>query len=99
MNCKEGIKSNKFVDILRDGVFDDSEYSKLCIVLKQYKIETKKSQIIDKEIALYLYCIPQYTFNSFQAMNISNNKSVIVNKMEEAWIELDALVIEILSQD
>lgn len=52
---------------------------------------------IDKELALYLYSIPQMIRYAYDSFNGEIDKNELALKLEEAWIELDALVIEVLS--
>ncbi|ELQ6018902.1 hypothetical protein SM104_004119 [Cronobacter sakazakii] len=95
---KEQIVKNGFVDEVRiKMVFNEIEYNNLVSALNELSILMKKEKTIDKELALYLYSIPQmirYAYDSFDEISDKNDLAV---KLEDAWIELDALVIEVLS--
>ncbi|EOV0648040.1 hypothetical protein ACOIOT_003765 [Cronobacter turicensis] len=57
----------------------------------------EKEKTINKELALYLYSIPQMIRYAYDSFNGEIDKNELALKLEEAWIELDALVIEVLS--
>ncbi len=88
----------KFIgDVKLKMVFNEVEYNNLVWALIELSILMKKEKTIDKELALYLYSIPQmirYAYDSFDEISDKNDLAV---KLEDAWIELDALVIEVLS--
>lgn len=95
---KEKIKNNKFIDeVLTKMRIDEQQYQELCNLLKELATEWQNNQVIDKELALYLYCAPQMirnVFLSFKEKNIPLPE--IAKRLEDIWVELDALVIECL---
>ncbi|WP_312689904.1 hypothetical protein [Kosakonia sp.] len=95
---KKEIMTNSFVDdVCIKMDFNESEYRKLILNLKEAAIALKKEVVIDKELALYLYTIPQMIRNacaSFDGKDIKPKISII---LEDAWIELDALVVDCLT--
>ncbi|EOC0042191.1 hypothetical protein ACTV1V_000574 [Cronobacter turicensis] len=78
-------------------VFNEIEYNNLVSALNALSILMKKEKTIDKELALYLYSIPQMIRYAYDSFNGEIDKNELALKLEEAWIELDALVIEVLS--
>lgn len=78
-------------------VFNGIEYNNLILALNELSILMKKEKTIDKELALYLYSIPQMIRYAYDSFNGEIDKNELALKLEEAWIELDALVIEVLS--
>ena len=93
---KEKIVKNSFVDEIRTNmVFNEDAYIGLTSSLDELSNELKNNSFIDKELALYLYTIPQMIQNAYMSLE---NKSEIAFRLEGAWIELDALVIGCLSQ-
>ncbi|EKY3200907.1 hypothetical protein RBA29_004059 [Cronobacter turicensis] len=90
--------SNKFIDEVKmKMVFNGIEYNNLILALNELSILMKKEKTIDKELALYLYSIPQMIRYAYDSFNGEIDKNELALKLEEAWIELDALVIEVLS--
>lgn len=89
---------NGFVDDVRiNMVFNEAEYAKLVSCLTELSLALKDSKVIDKELALYLYTIPQMIQNAYLSFSKENEKPEIAMKLEDAWIDLDALVIDCLS--
>ncbi|EOC0004358.1 hypothetical protein ACRXLK_003624 [Cronobacter turicensis] len=76
-------------------VFNGIQYNNFISALNELSILMKKE--IDKELALYLYSIPQMIRYAYDSFNGEIDKNELALKLEEAWIELDALVIEVLS--
>lgn len=96
---KECILKNSFVNKLRiEMQFDDNEYEELCDLLRKIINMVKNDKSIDKELMLTLYSTPQVVQNIFS--EFSKNHAIdeeFTIKLEDAWIELDQLVIDILS--
>lgn len=63
---KEQILNNKFVDKVRNEmIIDENEYKALREMLIMLSDELKAEQVIDKELALILYSMPQMIRNIF----------------------------------
>lgn len=100
---KEELKTliidNNFINKLRiEMKYDDREYNLLCRLLGEFKDVTKDDDNIDKELMLTLYSIPQVVHNIY--LQFSENKDFdedFISKLEDSWIELDELVIDLLS--
>lgn len=96
---KEKILNNSFVDKVRNDMkVDEEEYQALKEILNELIGELKKQKVIDKELALILYSMPQIIRNTFLSLKTSDERvSDLNNRLEDIWIELDELVIECLS--
>ncbi|WJM81156.1 hypothetical protein [Pectobacterium brasiliense] len=95
---KEKIIKNSFVDEIRTNMaFNEDAYVGLISSLGKLSNELKNNDFIDKELALYLYTIPQMIRNAYVSFDGKENKPEIAFRLEDAWIELDALVIDCLS--
>ncbi|MDO1510416.1 MULTISPECIES: hypothetical protein [Neisseria] len=91
------LKNNNFINQLRQNmVFDETSYQDLLNILEKLKIHLKNKDVIKKELAAYLYEIPKIVFIWHQ--NLSNDlnykNKIIINQLEDAWVELDALIGE-----
>ena len=96
---KEKIMSNTFVDKVRiQMVIDEEEYDILRDLLNLLSLELRIEQVIDKELALILYSMPQMIRNAFLSFQYHNVQVTdLVSRLEDIWIELDELVIQCLS--
>lgn len=95
-SIKDQIMANKFVDeIIIFMSFNKDEYENLICFLSQLVRYMKFNDSIDKELALYLYTIPQAIRNVY--LKIVDVDIPVVLQLEDAWVELDALVIDCLS--
>lgn len=98
-NIKSLILKNSFIDKLRiEMKFDDKEYKELCDLLNNLINTTKDDKTIDKELMLTLYYTPQAVRNmflSFSSDGITNKE--LVSQLEDAWIELDQLILDLLA--
>lgn len=91
------LEKNNFINIIRqDLIFDEDEYIELLRILNKIKLNLRNKPVIDKKLAAYLYEIPKMTLiwlNNFN--NDPNYKdNLIINQLEDAWIELDTLIGE-----
>lgn len=95
---KHRIMSNSFVDGVRiDLRFDDAAFADLVDALTELATALRGSQTLDRELAAVLYSIPLMVRNSFLAISgQAGVSSPIIGKLEDAWLELDALVMECL---
>lgn len=97
-DVKKKLIDNNFVNIVRvNMVFNDEQYNELVSSLEVLANLLKSNQFIDKELALYLYTIPQMIRNAYASFENVENKPDLAFKLEDAWIELDSLVINCLS--
>ena len=97
---KKSIIENSFIlNIRTEAVYNESEYFDLIDKLEKVKIYMKSRNSIDKELMLSLYMLPQELKNlseewsRFKTLPDGNGTDLI----ESAWIEVDRLVLEILS--
>ena len=97
-DVKKKIIDNDFVNNVRiNMVFNDEQYNDLVFCLDELANLLKNNESIDKELALYLYIIPQMIRNALASFERVENKPDLVFKLEDAWVELDSLVINCLS--
>ncbi|WP_438447650.1 hypothetical protein [Gorillibacterium sp. sgz5001074] len=96
---KQKIINNTFVDKVRNEmVIDELDYLALKETLDMLSIELKSYQVVDKELALVLYSMPQVIRNIFISFGTHDNGSGIKDRLETIWMELDELVVESLSE-
>ena len=93
------IINNNFINKLRiEMKYDDTEYDLLCKFMAELKVVTNDDSDIDKELMLTLYTIPQAVRNIYLQFSDSKDyDEVFIFKLEDSWLELDRLVIDILS--
>lgn len=97
-DVKKKIIDNGFVNNVRINMaFNDEQYNDLVSSLEELANLLKNNDSIDKELALYLYTIPQMIRNAYASFEKVENKPDLVFKLEDAWVELDLLVINCLS--
>ena len=97
-DVKKKIIDNDFVNNVRiNMVFNDEQYNDLVFCLDELANLLKNNESIDKELALYLYIIPQMIRNAHASFERVENKPDLVFKLEDAWVELDSLVVNCLS--
>ena len=96
---KKRLLSNTFVDKVRNQMeINDAEYQELIEILSNLSGELKSQKVIDKELALILYSMPQIIRNIFLTYEEHNGKATdFGNKLEDIWIDLDAMVLECFS--
>ena len=97
-DVKKKIIDNGFVNNVRINMaFNDEQYNDLVSSLEELANLLKNNDSIDKELALYLYTIPQMIRNAYASFEKLENKPDLVFKLEDAWVELDSLVVNCLS--
>ncbi|MDR0173138.1 hypothetical protein [Enterobacter sichuanensis] len=97
-DVKKKIIDNDFVNNVRiNMVFNDEQYNDLVSSLEEVANLLKNKEFIDKGLALYLYTIPQMIRNAYASFEQVENKPDLAFRLEDAWIELDSLVINCLS--
>lgn len=96
---KKKILDNRYVDQLRIQMrIDDGAYDQLCASLQELASELKGVRAIDKELALALYSIPLMVRNTFLSFDNQAPKPEIAARLEDHWVDLDALVTDCLSE-
>ena len=93
---KQRLLRNMFVDKVRNQMeIDEAEYQELIEILSNLSGELKFRKVIDKELALLLYSMPQIIRNVFLTYEEHHGKATeFGNKLEDIWIDLDAMVLE-----
>ena len=98
----EEIEKNEFIEKVRMNIeFDKKAYQDLLKTLKEIKNILHNQNTIEKRLASNLYEIPKLTYVWYNKLKDNPNykNRFIMNQLEEAWIELDALIgEEILGQ-
>ena len=101
MNLKvyiDKFENNKFDFDLRVNLsFNDEEYNELINILKDLEGEIKKYENIPINLALNLYYIPYVVRNTLNFLRNNRLNSELIQKVEDAWIEIDNLVLTCLS--
>lgn len=86
------ILANDFVDrVMNEFVVDQDAYTELSSLLRALPGTLGDARLIDRELALTLYCMPQLVRNAFLACPAENP---LRNTLEDCWVELDALVMD-----
>lgn len=93
----EAILQNKFVDKIRQTMeFDEVEYAQLCDLLREVGESTSSDEKLEKRLVFILYSIPQMVHNSFLSFTGDpEDLPEIALKLEDAWVDLDQLVLSI----
>lgn len=96
---KKRVLANTFVDrVLSEMYFDDVAYKDLTEALTELAATLRGATALEREIALVLYSIPLMTRNAFLSLSEHTGKTPpIAAQLEDAWVELDALVTNCLT--
>lgn len=96
---KRRLLDNTFVDdVLCSMSFDERAYAELLEVLSELASVLTDADSVDKEVALYLYAAPQMIRNQYLSFAAFPQPPPIAVRLEDAWIELDALVLDCLGE-
>ena len=100
----QNIEENSFLLTLRLNLrFDEEAYADLIILLKAAIKEYSGKDEIPRRLAQSLYIIPQMVRNTFLMLKDEENQELrdkrneLRDKLEDTWIDLDALVLECLA--
>lgn len=92
------IESNKFdFDLRMNLSFNDDEYHQLVNILIDLEKEMKNHDDIPINLALGLYWLPYIVRNTLDFLKINKPDSDLTQKLEDAWIDIDNLVLNCLS--
>ena len=99
-NSRTRVMNNSFVDRLRsEWEIDELAYHELREALGQLATKLATEERIAKDLALILYSMPQMVRNAhLHASEKGHAQPEMAKRLEEIWIELDALVLECLSE-
>lgn len=96
---KKRILENQFVDRLRIEMrAEEAAYEELCTLLAELASKLKGVPSVDKELACVLYSIPQMVRNAMTSFDTHSPKPDIAHRLEDKWVELDALVLDCFSE-
>lgn len=77
--------------------YDDEQFGCLKELLSNLASELNDQDVLGKDLALNLYTLPQIVRNMFLTYDGPvESRPERFNRLEDAWIDLDALVIECL---
>jgi hypothetical protein len=77
--------------------YDDEQFENLKKLLSKLACELSDKEVLDKDLALNLYTLPQIVRNMFLTYDGPiDSRPERFNRLEDAWIDLDELVIECL---
>lgn len=77
--------------------YDDEQFETLKKFLSKLAYELSDKEFLDKDLALNLYTLPQIVRNMFLTYDGPiDTRPERFTRLEDAWIELDELVIECL---
>ena len=97
------LENNCFIyDVRLNLTFNAAAYGELIALLQEIKLRTRHKKEINKRLASSLYEIPKLVW--IWHLNLKNDPNrqdkEIVQELEDAWFELDALICEqILAAD
>lgn len=97
------LENNRFIyDVRLNLTFNAAAYGELIALLQEIKLRTRHKKEINKRLASSLYEIPKLVW--IWHLNLKNDPNrqnkEIVQELEDAWFELDALIGEqILAAD
>jgi hypothetical protein len=77
--------------------YDDEQFENLKKLLSKLAYELSDKDFLDKDLALNLYTLPQIVRNMFLTYDGPiDSRPERFDRLEDAWVELDELVIECL---
>lgn len=90
------LMQNTFADEIRQNLyFHRQEYENLIEILKNIAIHCKGVQQLNKNLVLYLYEIPKMVFVWKENLKAEKHDfSELIDKLEDAWLELDVIIAE-----
>ncbi len=100
-DLKLRIMNNGFVSAVRNEMrIDEGAYLELCGLLRELAGEWACRSLVDKELALVLYSIPQIVRNAFLSFSGPPDAlPAVARALEDMWVELDGLVLDCFSTD
>lgn len=77
--------------------YDDVQFLRLKLLLSELASATRGDEVVDKDVALNLYTLPQIVRNMYLSYDGPiESRPQRFGRLEDAWMDLDALVIECL---
>ena len=77
--------------------YSDDQFERVKALLSDLAGASRNDHVIDKDLALSLYALPQTVRNMFLSYDGSiETRPQRFDRLEDAWIDLDALVLECL---
>ena len=95
IELKQRIVDNSFVDEVRMHMtFNNVQYNELRKDLTDLALSLKGSHVVDRELMLVLFAMPTMIRNAFESVREQDTE--IAGQLEDAWVELDALIANCL---
>lgn len=89
MDCMEAFATNVRLTL----VYEDAELDRLRRLLSELAGILRHETVIDKDLVGYLYFLPQIVRNMFLSYDGPlTGRPELFDRLEDAWVELDALV-------
>jgi hypothetical protein len=77
--------------------YEDEQMGRLTRLLSELAAQLRNEDVIDKDLALYLYDLPQIVRNMFLSYDgPPGTRTEQFDRLEDAWVDLDALVTDCL---
>lgn len=76
--------------------YEDEQFNRLKVLLSDLAKEMRTATAIDKDLALNLYTLPQIVRNMSAYTGSTASRPDRFDRLEDAWMDLDALVTECL---
>lgn len=93
MACMEAFGNNVRLTL----AYEDVEFDRLRRVLTELFDVLRHDTVIDKDLAGYLYSLPQIIRNMLLSYHGPlAERPELFDRLEDAWVELDALVLDCL---
>lgn len=97
-DLKARIQANPFVDDVRTHLrFDAKAFDELCVHLTELAHAWRNEVRVDKELVSILYAAPQVVRNCYLSFASHEDPPPLARQLEDAWVELDRLVLDCLS--
>ena len=99
MSTSNEVLSNRFIYIMRiEARIDEQEYAKLCDSLRRLAAEVRGQRSLRRDVAQVLYVTPQFIHSTLlRARAPGSPFSNLTDRLEEMWIEVDAIVLDCLA--
>lgn len=89
MECMEAFGTSVRLTL----VYEDAQFDRLRRLLSELADVLRHESVIDKELVAYLYSLPQIVRNMFLSYDgPTAGRPELFDRLEDAWVELDALV-------
>lgn len=90
------LSNNRFIDDIRLNLsFNQAQYDELIWILHNVAIHVKDEKRLDKKLCAYLYEVPKMIMIWKERLKLETSPKVaLIDKLEDAYFEIDALILE-----